>query len=109
MAAQVGAQVELTRNDTLPNIGGTVSYDLTGYTITLHINFAIPLVKTATILTATITESTFEFVFAAGDLSATAGTYGFELQFDDGFGGIITHKKDIMERLLKFKLLDEIS
>lgn len=105
----MAAQIELVRNDTLPNFGGTVDFDLSGYIVTLHIDFATPLIKTATILTTGASESTFEFEFETGDLSAVIGTYGFEIQFDDDLGGIITYKEDDAGKILKVKLKEEIA
>ena len=106
MAAQI---IELVRNDTLPNFSGTVDYDLTGYTVTLHIGFPTTLIKTAAISNCTSTSSDYAFTFVDGDLSAEIGPYDFELQFDDGSGGIITYKKDSNGELLKLKLLSEIA
>ncbi|MCK5679954.1 hypothetical protein KAI46_03990 [bacterium] len=102
------AQIELVRNDTLPNFGGTVDFDLTGYTVTLHIGFPTVLIKTGTVSSCTSTSSNYDFTFAPTDLSAVAGIYDIEIQFDDGAGGVITYKKDSRDKLLKLNLLDEI-
>jgi len=102
-------QIELVRNDTLPKIGGSVEYDLSGYTVTLHINFPTVLVKTATILTTSLTESTFEFEFIVGDLDAAVNVYKFELSFDNGSGGIVTYQEDTTNAKLKLKLKEEIA
>lgn len=105
----MAAQIELVRNDTLPNFGGTVDFDLTGYTVTLHIGFPTVLVKTGTVSSCTSTSSNYAFTFGATDLSAVVGTYAFEIQFDDGADGIITHKEDSDGKALKLKLVDEIA
>ena len=106
----MAAQIEMVRNDTRPNFSGAVDFDLTGYTVTLHIGFNPVLIKTGTILTAGATESTYEFEFVTGDLVDDAGVdYLFEIQFDDNAGGIITYKKDKLEKLLKLRLLEEIA
>ncbi len=102
-------QVELVRNDTLPNFGGTVDFDLTGYTVTLHIKFPTVLVKTGTVSDCTSTSSSYDFIFGLTDLSQVVGTYEFEIQFDDGSDGIITYKKDENGKTLKLKLKDEIA
>ena len=105
----MSAQVELVQNDTLPNFGGTVDFDLTGYTVELHIGFPTPLVKTGTIFNCTPTSSEYAFTFVTGDLDAPVGTYTFEIQFDNNSGGIITYKEDDNEKQLKLKLREEIA
>jgi len=101
--------IELVQNDTRPKITGSVGFDLSGYTVTLHIAFSTVLIKTATILTTGSTESTFEVVFVAGDLDVVVGKYAWELQFDDGSDGIVTYKKDADGDSLKLKILEEIA
>ena len=103
------AQIELVRNDTLPVFGGTVDFDLTGYTVTVHFQFPIVLEKNATILTAAASASTFEVVFIVGDLDVAVGTYSFEVQFDDGSAGIITYQEDDDGKTLKVKIKEEIA
>jgi len=105
----MAAQIELVRNDTLPNFGGTVDYDLTGYTVTLHIDFPTVITKTAVISDTSSTSSAYDFTFNATDLSADAGTYAFEIQFDNGSGGIVTYKEDSNGKALTLKLKDEIA
>ena len=105
----MAAQIELVRNDTLPNFGGTVDFDLTGYTVTLHIDFPSILVKTAVISDTSPTSSKYDFTFETGDLTSPKGTYDFELQFYDGGNGIITYKEDEKGAKLKLKLKDEIA
>ena len=105
----MSAQIELVRNDTLPNFGGTVDFDLTGYTVELHINFPTVLTKTGTVSDCTSSLSNYNFTFLTNDLSAAVGTYEFEIQFDDNSGGIKTYKKDSNGDKLKVKLVDEIA
>lgn len=105
----MAAQIELVRNDTLPNFGGTVDFDLTGYTVTLHINFPTVLVKTGVVSGCTAESSNYDFTFISTDLTAVVGTYAFEIQFDNGAGGIITYKDDSNGKALKLKLVDEIA
>ena len=105
----MAAQIELVRNDTLPNFGGTVDFDLTGYTVTLHIGFPTVLVKTGAVSSCTAASSKYDFTFGATDLSAVVGTYAFEIQFDDGAGGVKTYKEDSDGKTLKIKLVDEIA
>ena len=105
----MAAQIKMTRNDTRPNFTGTVDFDLTGYTITLHLKFSTVLIKTGTILTTSETKSTYTFVFVTGDLDVAAGTYDFEVQFDDGSDGIITYSEDDDEGKLKLKIREEIA
>lgn len=105
----MSAQIELVRNDTLPNFGGSVDFDLTGYVVQLHIDFAVPLIKTGVVSNCTASSSDYDFTFVTGDLDETPGTYQFELQFDNGNGGIITYKEDGSGNKLKVKLKDEIA
>ena len=105
----MAAQIELVRNDTLPNFTGTVDFDLTGYTVTLHVDFPTTLVKTGVVSSCTATSSNYAFTFAVTDLSAVVGTYEFEIQFDDGSDGILTYKEDSNGKTLKLKLVDEIA
>ena len=106
----MAAQIKMTRNDTRPNFSGGVDFDLTGYIVTLHIAFNPVLVKVATILTTSVTESTYEFVFVTGDIVAPAGVdYDFEIQFNDGADGIDTYAEDENEKTLKIRLRDEIA
>jgi len=99
------AQIELVRNDTLPNFGGTVDFDLTGYTVELHIDFPTALIKTADPSTG----NDYNFTFDTDDLSAPVGTYAFEIQFTNVAGQDITYKKDNNGKKLKLKLVDEIA
>ena len=105
----MATQITLVRNDTLPNFGGTVDFDLTGYTVTLHIGFPTALVLIGTVSDCTAETSNYEFTFAPTDLSAIVGIYFFEIQFDDGASGIITYKEDSDGKALKLKLVDEIA
>ncbi len=61
--------IELVANDTSPNLQCTMDgVDLTGYSIELHVAYATPLIKTATLTEAAAGE--FEFEWSAGDLVA---------------------------------------
>lgn len=105
----MSAQIELVQNDTLPEFGGTVDFDLTDYTVELHIDFATPLVKTGTVSNCTSTSSDYNFSFDPGDLDVKAGTYKFEIQFDNGSDGIITYQEDSDGKQLKVKIKEEIA
>ncbi len=103
------AQIELVRNDTLPNFGGTVDFDLTGYVVTLHLKFPTVLVKVGVTSNETATSSDYDFTFVTGDLDVVIGTYDFEIQFDNDSGGIITYKEDERGKQLKVKIKEEIA
>jgi len=103
------AQIEMVKNDTLPNFGGTVDFDLTGYTVTLHIGFTPVLIKTGVVSDASSSSSKYDFTFVEGDLDVDSGTYSFEIQFDNGSDGIVTYQEDSDGETLKVKIKDEIA
>jgi hypothetical protein len=105
----MAAQIEMVKKDTRPNFTGTVDFNLSGYTVTLHINFPTVLIKTGAILTTSEDESTYAFDFIPGDLDVALGTYDFEVSFDDGDDGIITYSKDSGGKQLKLKIRKEIA
>lgn len=76
--------------DTLPELLFTYTgVDITGHTITLHINQRpTPLVKACTIVDGP--GGTFKAVFAAGDLKA--GDWPAEVQVIDTAGGVLTYQ-----------------
>jgi hypothetical protein len=67
------------------------------------------LVITGTVFNCTAASSEYGFDFGPTDLSAAPGTYEFEIQFDDGAGGVITYSEDGDGNKLKFKLREEIA
>lgn len=75
-------KIYLTANDTLPTLQGTWT-DLTDATVTMHIAYDTPLVKTATIADDPTT-GVFTIEWESGDL--VAGTWDAEIQVvtDDG-------------------------
>lgn len=88
-------------NDTRPDIEGTYQdtdenpIDISGWTITFHIDFTTggPKVITGSVLSGI--DGTFRIRFVTGDLDE-AGQFPAELQLDDGADGIITFQGILM-------------
>lgn len=89
--------VTFTENDTQPDLTGVLaSTDITGYTITLHLERPGTTVLTKT---ATITDGpngAFSVSWSAGDLVTGCGQK-CEIQFVDTGGGIVTSQKFLLD------------
>lgn len=89
-------EIRFVAGDTLPALRGTLTeddgtpVDLTGATVTLHINYATVLVKTASIIDAAAGQ--WQVDWQPTDL--VAGKWTYEIQIDDGSGGVRTWNRD---------------
>ena len=88
-------RIYLTAGDTLPTLEGVLTddagtaVDITDYTITCHIGYETPLVRTATITDAAAGE--FEVRWQAGDL--VAGTWDVEIQYVSSAGTVTSSRE----------------
>ena len=105
-------QIRMVENDTLPSLRGTVkeddgmAADLTGGGVEVHINYATPLVKTATI--AVPTTGVWVVEWTAGDIRV--GTWTYEIQITDSVGNVRTYNRDIdTDKLLEIVIDSEVA
>ena len=88
-------EIAYVAGDTLPSFRGTLSnddgtpYDLSGCTVTMHIKYGTVLKKTASLLDAQ--QGKFLVEWLPTDLRA--GKWLYEIQIEDGSGGIITFNR----------------
>lgn len=98
-----------TVGDTSPNLTGSVSADLTGATIEVHI--ARPddtiISRAGVVLVPGADSSTWSFQLVNGDLTL-AGLYRVEVEVHYGGGGIQTFAFDTEGRASNFAVRDQI-
>ncbi len=100
-----------TEGDTLPKITGVVKdadgvvIDISAYTITMHIGYSTPKEVEATITDGP--SGAFEIEFDDDDL--VAGVYNFEIELNDGSGGIATVGRVSNGKKGRIKIYEEIA
>jgi hypothetical protein len=98
-----------TVGDTLPLLTGTVSADLSGATLEIHIarpdNTVIS--RTGSVVTPGAANSTWSFQLVGGDLTL-AGVYRVEVEVHFAGGGTQTFAFDAEGRINTFTVRDQI-